>query len=187
MIEKIATGNALMNPLNIFKQADVGFGQVVADLGVGGAGYFALQAAKVVGERGRVFGVDVQKSALSNLESRAKMAGVHNIIPIWSNLENVGAAKEIANESVDTALIINVLFQSRDKKDRILAEAHRVLKTDGTLVVIDWKRSGSPLGPTPDLRVHADDIVAMAKTAGFDLTKRFEPGDYHFGLLFRKI
>lgn len=186
MIQKIPSGNSLIDPLRIFTQAEVGFGQTVADLGVGGAGYFALQAAKIVGERGRVYGVDIQKSALSNLESRARMAGIHNIITVWSNLEIVGAAKKIANQSIDTALIINVLFQSRDKKDRILAEAYRMLKSGGMLVVVDWKRAGSPLGPTHELRVHAEDIERMATAAGFEMTKRFEPGDYHFGLLFKK-
>ena len=84
---KIPSGTTLFKTDKILHRIGVGPGQVVADLGCGGSGYFVLQAAKMVGSKGTVFGIDVLKSALSNLISRARLAGLANIIPVWSNLE----------------------------------------------------------------------------------------------------
>jgi ubiquinone/menaquinone biosynthesis C-methylase UbiE len=185
-MEKIATGNALLNPSKILTEGGVGFGNIVADLGTGGAGYFALQAAKMVGDRGRVYAIDVLKSALSNLTSRAKMMGITNIITVWANLEVYGGAKAITNDSIDIGILINVLHQSEKKREHILRESFRMIKHDGTLVVIDWKKISAPVGPALHLRVTHEHVQDEAKRSGFKLDHAFIPGEYHWGLVFKK-
>jgi len=180
---KSASGNALLNPAKILAQADIGFGETIADLGTGAQAHFTMQAAHVVGDRGRVYGVDVLKSIVKNLESQAKAAGLHNIVPVWSNLEVTGGAKEIANDSVDAALIINVLFQAGDKKENILKEAHRVLKPNGRLVLIDWKKRPSPMGPQLGMRFSAEEITPSLEKVGFRVDHHFKPGEHHWGLI----
>ena len=49
-------------------------GQIVADLGAGG-GMFTIQTARLVGDRGQVYAVDIMKSSLSDIESKARMTG----------------------------------------------------------------------------------------------------------------
>jgi len=180
---KAASGNALLNPAKILSEANVGFGETIADLGTGAQAHFTMQAAHVVGDRGRVYGVDVIKSIVKNLESQAKAAGLHNVIPIWSNLETIGGAKGIANDSVDAALIINVLFQSKDKRENILKEAYRMLKSGGRLVVIDWKKRPSPIGPQVTMRLSLNDITPSLEKVGFTIDHTFEPGEHHWGVI----
>jgi len=183
---KSASGNALLNPAKILAQANIGFGETVADLGTGAQAHFAIQAAHIVGERGRVYGVDILKSTVKNLASQAKVAGLHNIIPVWSNLEVIGGAKKIATDSVDVALLINILFQSPTKKENILKEAYRVLKPSGRLMVIDWKKRPSPMGPQLALRISAEEITPSIEKVGFRVDHAFEPGEHHWGLIVRK-
>lgn len=185
-MEKVATGNALLNPKNVLKEGDIGFGQVVADLGTGGAGYFALQAAKMVGDRGRVYAVDVLKSALSNVTSRARMMGLTNIIPIWTNLEILGGAKEIANNSIDVGILVNVLHQSINKSEHVLTEAKRMLKKDGKLIIVDWNKSGSPVGPGVHSRISKNEILESAKKVGLTIDREFVPGEFHWGVVVKK-
>ena len=56
-------------------------GQVVCDIGAG-TGYFALRAAKRIGEKGRVFAVDVEPRILDVLRARIDKTGVRNVTPV---------------------------------------------------------------------------------------------------------
>ncbi|MFA5030871.1 MAG: methyltransferase domain-containing protein [Patescibacteria group bacterium] len=183
---KSASGNALLNPVKILTQANIGFGETVADLGTGAQAHFAIQAAHLVGERGRVYGVDILKSTVKNLASQAKVAGLHNIVPVWSNLEIIGGAKKIASDSVDAALLINILFQSKTKKENILKEAYRMIKPGGRLVIIDWKKRPSPMGPQIGMRISPEELIPSIKKVGFHIDHSFEPGEHHWGLIVLK-
>ena len=182
---KFPSGTKLFETEHILHRMGVGPGQVIADLGCGGSGYFVLQAAKMVGSKGTVFGIDVLKSALSNLVSRAKLANLQNIIPVWSNLEMYRGARLVRDEVVDVSLLINLLFQSKRHTD-IMREAYRMLKPDGHLLTVDWKVSGMKMGPTPESLVHPSDVRRVAEDAGFLFVEEFIPGPYHFGLIFKK-
>ena len=182
---KIPSGTTLFNTEHILRRIGVGPGMVIADLGCGGAGYFVLQAAKMVGNKGTVFGIDVLKSTLSNLVSRAKLASLTNIVPVWSNLEIYRGARLVRDEAVDVSLLVNLLFQSKRHAD-ILRESYRMLKPGGRLLIIDWKVSGMKMGPKQYNLVHAPDIRRAAEDAGFIFMQEFTPGPYHFGMEFKK-
>jgi len=186
MEQRIATGNVLIDPQEVLRHANVGYGETIADLGTGAMGYFALQAAKIVGDRGRVFAVDIMKSALSSLDSRAKLSGIHNITTVWSNLEVYGGAKMIPNASCDAAIIVNMLFQSSAKMGNILKETSRMLKPKGRLLVVDWLKRGSPMGPPLHLRIDKEQVESAAEAVGFIKEKDFNPGPHHWGILLSK-
>lgn len=183
MAERVATGTVLLNPFQILKDVGVGFGMMVGDLGCGSGGFFALQAAKLVGARGRVYAVDVVKHVLQSIEAKASIEGVGNIITVWSNLEVYGGAKTIKDQMLDVAIIVNVLFQSKQKAD-ILREARRMLKPTGKLVVIDWKTTSSPVGPVIGDRVTEESLLAAAHEAGLKEVSTFEAGKFHYGFVF---
>ncbi|MDP2812304.1 MAG: methyltransferase domain-containing protein, partial [bacterium] len=158
-------------------------GKIVADLGAGG-GMFSLQSARLVGAPGQVYAVDILKTVLSDIDSKARMSGLHNIKTIWSNLEVVGAAK-INDGLLDFALAVNVLFQSK-KHYEIMAEASRLLKSGGKLLIIDWSNSNSGLTPSSDRRVNPDKMTEICSQLGLILEQQFRAGQYHFGMIFRK-
>ena len=78
--KKIPGGNELLNPQDLIKnKLGVTYGSKVADLGCGGAGFFVMQTAQVVGPEGMVYAVDILKHALTNVNTRAKLLGFKNI------------------------------------------------------------------------------------------------------------
>ena len=158
-------------------------GKIVADLGAGG-GMFTLQSARLVGEQGQVYAVDILKSVLSDIDSKARMSGLHNIKTIWSNLEIVGAAK-INDGLLDFALAVNVLFQSK-KHYEIMAEASRLLKIGGKLLVVDWSNTALGLTPPSEMRVNPDKTIEICSRLGLALEQQFRAGQYHFGMIFIK-
>ena len=185
MFKKQAGGSQLLDPREILEnKIGLGYGNVVADLGCGPKAYFTFQAAQIVGDKGIVYAVDIQKQVLSSVESRFKTQGLNNIKTVWSNLE-VHEATKIQESSLDLGILNNVLFQSANLPEMI-KESIRLIKSGGKLLVIDWKNIGAPLGPKMDLRVDPEKIKELCEIFGLKLETEFEAGQYHFGLIFRK-
>jgi len=158
-------------------------GDMVADLGAGG-GLFLMQAARLVGDQGQVYAVDVVKNILSELDSKARLSGLNNIKTIWSNLELIGATK-INSATLDSAILVNVLHQSQ-KRLEILSEAVRLLKNGGKLLVIDWANNDLSFGPPKNMLAEPNEISDLATQINLELAQQFKAGPYHFGLIFIK-
>jgi ubiquinone/menaquinone biosynthesis C-methylase UbiE len=157
----------------------------VADLGCGNFGYFVFPLAKLVGKHGRVYAVDIIKSALAEIKKKAHTNNLPQIETIWSNLEKSGGTKIIKN-SLDAAFLINTLYQA-DKTLDMLKEAVRLLKPKGRLIIVDWNEEPSPLGPALTQRVKKDKLVSAILKLDLKLEKEFKPGAYHYGLVFKKL
>lgn len=183
-VAKHPGGNELLNPQQLLERVGVGSGSRVADLGCGAMAYFTMQAARAVGERGQVYAVDIQREVLSSVDSRSKLAGLANVRTVWSDLEKVGAA-DIPPGTLDVALLVNTLFQLNDHASA-MAEAARLLKPGGRLLVADWKSIGAPFGPAMERRVSPGRVRELAAAAGLALAEEFEAGPYHFGQTYTK-
>ena len=177
-------GTSLLNAVQILRTLEIHEGHIVADLGCGGAGHFVGPTAAVVGKKGKVYAVDIQKNVLNTVKSRLEMQGFEHVELVRANLENVGSTP-IPQESCDFSLIINVLFQNSKHAD-IIREAVRFLKKGGRLVVIDWSISAIPFGPPLQYRLKPSSVLDIAQTLGLEFVSEFEPGYAHFGLIFKK-
>ncbi len=169
---------------NVFELINLEKGMSVADLGCGNLGFFTFAAAKIVNKSGVVYAVDILKSALTAVESKAKELGLNNVKTVWSNLEVVGAAK-IPDNSIDVAFLHNVLFQS-DKDDLVMQEAYRLLKTGAKLMVVDWIKNETPFGPPLNDRLTPEQVKTYGIEAKLKVLQEFSAGPYHYGIIFVK-
>lgn len=185
MILETSGGSKLLDPNFLFEKVGLRQGMQVADLGCGSIGYFVFPAAKIVGKSGKVFAVDIQKSILQNIEKRAELENLQdNIVAVWSDLERVGAT-QIPSTSVDFSLLINILFQNKDRES-ILKEAVRLLKVGGRLLIVDWMLTNAPFGPPVEGRVDPHWLEQTMDKLGLKLIMRFSASNYHYGLVFEK-
>lgn len=182
---KTIGGGILLDPRFILNKAQIQEGDRVADLGCGASGHFVFSSAEMVGERGRVYAVDILKTVLETISRRIKLENFENIETIWSNLE-VFKATKIESSSLDVALLINTLYQS-PKRAEIIRETTRILKKEGRLLIVEWKNSSSPFGPPAKERVKPDIIKTIVRKSGFELQEEFQAGQYHYGVLFVKM
>jgi len=183
--QRVAGGNELLDPAYLLKDVlQLSYGAKVADLGCGSMGFFVLQSAKLVGDKGLVYGVDILKEVLSSVEGRARQEGLYNVKTVWSNLEIVGAAK-IQENSLDYGLLVNTLFQTK-KHQAVLQEAYRLIKPGGKLLVVDWQTGAGPIGPRQEMRLADTTVKSLAQAVGLQLTKEFIAGKNHYGLIFQK-
>lgn len=180
----IPTGKELIDPVRLLEEAGIARDMVVADFGCGTLGHYVFPAAKMVGEKGKVYAVDILKSVLSGITSRIKMESAGNVETVWGDLERDNGVK-IATGSADLGLLINNLFLSQ-QKEALVRESLRMVKSGGLFVVVDWKPSGVSLGPSAENRVPAEQARKLAEAAGAQYVKDLHPGEHHYGFLFRK-
>ena len=177
-------GNQLIDAVKSLQKGGIRQDMIIADLGCGTTGHFVFPAAHLVGPQGKIYAVDILTSVLESIESRRKIEGVNNVETLRADLEKAGTLK-ITNQSVDLAILTNILSQVQSK-DVLLNETARITKTSGTLLITDWKTTQIPFGPPTEKRLNPTQVKQLAQNAGFEFVEEFEPGPYHFGMVFLK-
>lgn len=106
-------------------------GDVVLDLG-SGAGIDAILAAKKVGEKGKVIGVDMTEEMVIKAKENAEKQGIKNVKFIVGEIESL----PLPDNSVDT-IITNCVINLTPDKAKTFSEAYRVLKKGGRIYLSD--------------------------------------------------
>jgi ubiquinone/menaquinone biosynthesis C-methylase UbiE len=119
----------------VVKNTGLKQGHTVVDYGCG-HGTYAIPAAKIVGEDGKLYAVDKDKNALDDLMHKAQAAGLQNLI----RMDTSGETRiKLRDGSVDVVMLFDVLndywFSGSEARRKLLDECYRVLKSDGILSV----------------------------------------------------
>ncbi|BDC18665.1 class I SAM-dependent methyltransferase [Acidianus sp. HS-5] len=142
---------------------------VVAELGCG-PGYYCQYLIKYAE---KVYCVDKNKELLEVAKSLTRDA-------IFLNED--ACKTSIPTSSVDIVLFANSFHDMRDKT-KVYEEVKRILKPEGEVIIVDWKKDAS-LGPPKNIRMSKEDYLRVF--SDFYLEKEFEVGPYHFGLVLKR-
>jgi ubiquinone/menaquinone biosynthesis C-methylase UbiE len=167
------------NPLAL---AHVQAGETVLDLG-SGAGFDALLAARVVGPKGRVIGIDMTPEMLARADGNARKVGADNVEFRRGYIE----ALPVDDASVDV-VISNCVINLSPEKERVFSEAHRVLRPGGRLAISDLVlKSPLPAGLLQSVEAYVgcvagamlrDDYLAAIRRAGFHQVEVVAEGSF---------
>lgn len=113
-------------PERTLREVGLQKGQTVLDYGCG-IGSFSIPAAKMVGDDGVVYALDIHHRAIKAVEKEIKKKRFSNVKTILSDRDT-----GLPDESVDIVLLYDVL-QMISEKEKLLEELHRVLKSGGIL------------------------------------------------------
>ena len=147
-------------------------GETVLDLGSGG-GIDVLLSARRVGPSGRAYGLDMTEEMLAVAEENKRKSGLENVHFLKGQIESI----PLPDNSVDV-IISNCVINLSGNKDRVIAEAFRVLKPGGRFAVSDVVVRGSV---PPEIRKSMElwvgcvagaladhEYIAKLAKAGFD-------------------
>lgn len=151
--------------------AGIQTGDTVLDLG-SGAGIDAFVARTIVGNSGRVIGVDMTESMVESARSNAAKMGYENVVFELGDIESL----PLDSESVDV-VISNCVLNLVPEKEKAFAEMFRVLKPGGHFCVSDIVTRGRlPESIRSSAELYAgcvagalemDDYVGRLRDAGF--------------------
>jgi SAM-dependent methyltransferase len=106
-------------------------GDIVLDLG-SGAGFDAFLAAKKVGDKGKVIGVDMTEEMIKKARANATKYNYKNVEFKLGDIEKL----PIEDNFVDV-IISNCVINLAPNKDKVFKESFRVLKKGGKMFVSD--------------------------------------------------
>jgi len=144
-------------------------GMTALDLGCG-MGYFTLGMARLVGETGKVFSVDMQEEMLKRVRVRASRAGL--IDPVETVLCSADDIK--ADCEADFALAMWMVHETPDQ-ERFLAQVRARLGPGGVFMIAE-----------PRMHVKGTDFkrtLGLAEEAGFKVAGRPRVGLSHAAAL----
>ncbi|MCP4727255.1 MAG: class I SAM-dependent methyltransferase [bacterium] len=111
-------------------------GMQVMDVG-SAMGFFTLDMAKLAGDTGKVYAVDMQEKMLNTLGKRAKKAGLSDRIELRTcSKDSLGL--ENLKGSIDFAIVFNVVHEVSDKSG-FFRQIHDSLKDVASLFLIEPK------------------------------------------------
>ncbi len=162
------------NPKTILAAIGIKPNSTFIDIGCG-QGFFTLPAAKLVGEKGRVYGIDVDAEYIGMVKKKAKKEGLKNI----KLMEGKAEETIICNACADIVFFGTALHDFADPA-RVLVNARKMLKPNGLVVNLDWKKEPMELGPPLQIRFSQEKAAKLIQEAGFTVESVKEAGPYHY-------
>lgn len=171
----------ISEPFSILSYSELKNGINLIDLGCG-TGHYTIPASQIV-KNGLIYAIDIQTEMLETLHEKLKKSSINNIHLLRSELHKL----PIKCESLDIALLINALHELQDKQS-ILEEIWRILKDNGKISVVDWKKEDiqERIGPPLQERLSIIQAQRILENQYFKLIRKFSAGPHHYGLLFTK-
>lgn len=174
-----------LNPKKAIEHFRIMPGMKIADFGAG-RGDFSFLASNYVGGKGAVYALDIKRESLDFIHNKAKADNLKNIHVITADLE-YPYSTTLKNESAHCIIISNTLFHI-DRKENTVREAYRVLESEGKLFFIDLRPEAKKISGSGAWRlIPVETAKQLFEIRGFDCVREFPAGDYHYGLVFKKI
>jgi len=118
-------------PEKVMEVTGVKPGMVIGEVGAG-RGYFTFWLARGVGEAGKIYANDIDRSALSDIERRCADEKIANIETVLGTVED----PRFPRASLDMAFMVNA-FHDLERPVELLAKLLPSLKPDAIVVVMD--------------------------------------------------
>jgi ubiquinone/menaquinone biosynthesis C-methylase UbiE len=169
----------------VLNRLDIKEGTTLLDAGCGD-GFISIAASNFVGDEGKVYAVDVDKFSIESLKARIEQNSILNIEPIRADISK---RVPIEDDMIDQCLMVNVFhgLVENEETDLVLKEIKRVVKIEGTVAIIEFKKTESFPGPPISIRLEPEQMESIVREYEFVKKDYFEIGKYHYGMIFGNL
>jgi ubiquinone/menaquinone biosynthesis C-methylase UbiE len=166
----------------VLKLLDINIGDQILDVGCGN-GYISLAISDIVGDKGKVFAIDIDEQSINALKSEINIKKIKNIEAIKGDISD-----EVPLEDgiIDICLMVNVFhgLVENNEVETALKEIKRVQKIGGILFIIEFKKIESTPGPPLSVRLAPKEIELILKCYNYQIKNVHNIGSFHYGNTF---
>lgn len=155
--------------------AQIKEGDTVIDLG-SGAGNDAFIARRVVGEKGKVIGVDFTEAMIARARENAEKLGYNNVEFRFGDIESIPVTANKAD-----VVVSNCVLNLVPNKHKVFSEIYRVLKPGGHFSISDivlegelppkWKEVAELYAGCVSGAIQKNEYLGIIEEAGFTNTR----------------
>ena len=171
--------DAYQKPHEVITAMKLEAGEVIADIGAG-SGYFTFRLAHHVGEAGRVYAVDIGPDMILHLNRRTRDLQLKNVVTILAAPDD----PLLPDASINRFFVCDT-WHHIDGHPHYLALLKKMLKPGGEVVMVDFKKEQTPMGPPMEMRIDRADLVKEMETNGFRLAAEHTFLPYQYFLVFK--
>jgi ubiquinone/menaquinone biosynthesis C-methylase UbiE len=165
------------NPEKILTEIGLKNGSTFIDIGCG-EGFFAIPACRIVGKTGKVFALDVNDEAIELLMRKARKSGLTNLVARIGQAEEIVFCEECAD-----VVFFGIVLHDFQTLPKVLENAKKMLKPEGLLVDLDWKKEPMPFGPPLSIRFSEAQAAGLLEKSGFQVEEARDRGLYNYMIL----
>jgi ubiquinone/menaquinone biosynthesis C-methylase UbiE len=165
----------LLQPGNTLTKLGLKTGMTFVDIGAG-TGFFSRAASEIVGNNGIVFSLDMSDEMLEILK---RNGASENMRVLHSEEYRL----PVPDSAADLTLAAMVLHENSDVP-RLLAEAARVTKPKGKIIIIEWKKQEEEMGPPKAERLGEEELIRQLTS--FSIIDRGDVSKSHYYLALQK-
>jgi ubiquinone/menaquinone biosynthesis C-methylase UbiE len=174
------------DPGKVLAEMGVQRGMIVIDLCCGD-GLFTAPLARVADH---VFAVDIDPAMLDRARVRLAEAGMTNCEFIMADAMKLDG---VVPEPVDYVFLANTFHDVPDQLGLARAVVAQ-LNPQGQFGIVNWHRRprgetvvlGQPRGPKTEMRMEAEDVAAIVKSARLLVSRTIELPPYHYGVVLER-
>jgi ubiquinone/menaquinone biosynthesis C-methylase UbiE len=143
-------------------------GMAICDMGCGN-GFYTLQLAKMTGEGGHVYAVDIQPEMLKLLNERADQQMVRNLSPILGTFTD----PRLPKAKIDLILLVDV-YHEFSEPEPMLAAMREALAPGGLCALVEFRAEDPNVPIKPEHKMTKEQILKEWPASGFKLVKEFD-------------
>jgi len=163
------SSESFIDARDIISRLDLDGNEVFMDAGCGD-GHVAMEAHEIMDDEATIYALDIYEPSITDLKKDLKEKEITNVIPVQSDIAGFIV---LGDDTVDICLLINVFhgFIARKNTDEAITELKRVIKPDGKIAVMDYKKMDTGYGPPFKFKIAPDDLEKMFIEHGFEMVQ----------------
>jgi arsenite methyltransferase len=170
--------DAYQKPQEVMGALGLKAGEVIADIGAG-SGYFTFRLAHQVGDRGKVYAVDVSSDMIRHINRRIRELKAKNVVSILADPDD-----PLLPEASVNRFFFSDSWHHIENQTKYLSLMKKILKPGGEIIMIDFHKKELPVGPPMQMKIAREDLIKQMESNGFRLMKEHTFLQYQYFLVF---